>query len=229
MRAANLLATLVGVTLLAGPAVQGQASKEAQTSKEKDKAQGKAKPPARSYTDEDLKKYKDKPKDDSAPTEAGSEGTSSEAEASPRPRRAREYGGYQELPPAPPGPAEKEQTEAASEPSAATEAQSPEEADWKARAASARRPQQEAQARIAGIESQIADLRDQLNPMSTRYVLGGNSTAGPGQIYEIEEKLRNLESELVGAKADLATAEKAWQQFLDEARAAGASPAWLQP
>ena len=224
MRAANLLATLVAVTLLAAPTVQGQATKE------KDKAQGKAtKPPARSYTDEDLKKYKAKPKDDSAPKEAGSEGTSSEPEAAPGRWRSREQGGYQELPPAPPSSAEKEQTEAASEPPAAKEAQSPEEAEWKARAASARRPQAEAQARIAGIESQMADLRDQLNPMSTRYVLGGNSTAGPGQIYEIEEKLRNLESELVGAKADLANAEKSWQQFLDEARAAGASAAWLQP
>ena len=225
MRAANLLATLVGVTLLVAPAVQGQDAKE----KEKDKAQGKAKPPARTFTDEDLKKYKAKPKDDSAPTQAGSEGTSSEAEASPRQRRSREYGGYQELPPAPPSPAEKEETEDASEPPAAPDAQSPEEAEWKARAASARRPQKEAQARIGGIESQMADLRDQLNPMSTRYVLGGNSTAGPGQVYEIEDKLRNLEGELVAAKADLANAERSWQQFLDEARAAGASPAWLQP
>jgi hypothetical protein len=75
----------------------------------------------------------------------------------------------------------------------------------------------------------MAELKDRLNPMSTNYVLGGNSTAGPGAVYEVEEKLRNLENERLDAKAALAEAEKGWQQFLEEARSAGASPAWLKP
>jgi hypothetical protein len=86
-----------------------------------------------------------------------------------------------------------------------------------------------AQAHIAQIESEMAGLKDQLNPMSSSYVLGGNSTAGPGAVLEIEEKLRNLESQRVDAKGELVEAEKGWQSFLEEARAAGVSSNWLTP
>jgi hypothetical protein len=82
---------------------------------------------------------------------------------------------------------------------------------------------------VAQIDAQMAELRDRLNPMSANYVLGGNSNAGPGQVYEIEEKLRNLEGERAQAQADAAEAEKGWERFLEEARAAGVSPAWLTP
>jgi hypothetical protein len=229
MRTGMLVAALAAMTLVGSPEVRGQAAKEKEQEKDKEKATGKAKPPARSFTDEDLKKYKEKPKDGSSATQAGSSGQASEPEAQPNQRRSRESGGgYRDLPQPPPRSAEEKDQANEPEP-AATEAKSPEEAEWRSRATLARRPLDEAQGRIKDIESQMASLRDQLNPMSTTYVLGGNSTAGPGQVYEIEEKLRNLESEMVEAKTGLADAEKSWQSFLDEARSAGISPAWLKP
>jgi hypothetical protein len=217
---------LVAVTLLVAPAVQGQ------TAKEKDKAEGKSKPPARSFTDEDLKKYKEKRTDGSTETQSGAQpestSPSSEAESAPRQRRSREYGGHQELPPPPP-PSPKAQEPARVDSPPAPEPASPEEADWKARAKQARSPILQAEGRVKQIEAQIAQLRDRLNPMSTTYVLGGNSTSGVDAVYAIEEQLRTLDGELVGAKTAAAEAEKGWQSFLEEARAAGASPAWLNP
>ncbi len=119
--------------------------------------------------------------------------------------------------------------EAAPEPPAPVEAKSSEEVEWRRRAAEARRPVTEVQVRIAETEAEMAVLKDQLNPMSATYVLGGNSLAGPGAIYEIEEKLRNLEARRVDAKAELVEAEKGWKGFLEEARSAGANPNWLTP
>ncbi len=71
----------------------------------------------------------------------------------------------------------------------------------------ARAPVQEAERRIKGIEAQIAELRDKLNPMSTNYVLGGNSTAGPGAVLEVEEQLRVLDGQLGEARTAAAEAE----------------------
>jgi hypothetical protein len=171
------------------------------TSQEKAKRQ--AKPPARSYTDEDLKRYKDPSQEEGAGGQPDSTGESSRAD--------REGGSY-------------------GEEAAADEASSPEEEEmWRARAAEARGPLQEAQSRIESIQAEMADLRDKLNPMSTKYVLGGNSTAGPGAIYEVEENLRTLQTQLTDARTAAAEAERSWQSFLAEARAAGASPAWLDP
>jgi hypothetical protein len=65
--------------------------------------------------------------------------------------------------------------------------------------------------------------------MSTNYVLGGTSTAGPGQVLEIQEKLRSLDEEKVQAQAELAEAQEAWERFVAEARGAGAAPGWLTP
>jgi hypothetical protein len=196
--------------------------------KEKEKPPAKAKPPARSYSDEDLKKYKDTPKEGGADAQGGSAVDSGAAEeTAPRQRRSREHGGTQVLPPPPPSPKGQEPAKVDSPPP--DEPSSPEEADWRARAEQARTPVREAEGRIQGIEAQIAELRDRLNPMSTKYVLGGTSTAGPEAIYEIEEQLRTLETARGEAKTAAAEAEKSWQAFLNEARAAGASPAWLNP
>jgi hypothetical protein len=172
------------------------AAQEAKTkAKEKREAEGKAsKPKVRSFTDEDLKKYK------SSDGAKAPEGATPDA-SGPRPSP---YG---------------ESSDAAGS----------DEGAWRRQAEEARRPVKEAEERVKGLETEMGDLREQLNPMSTRYVLGGNSTAGPGQVYEIEEKLRGLEAALTEAKAALAEAEKSWQQFVDEARGQGASPAWLEP
>ena len=220
------------MALFVAPVVSGQDAKDKEAAKEKDKA--KAKPPARSYSDDDLKKYKDKPKDEGAGTQAGSAGESgAAAEPAPRQRRSREYGGYQEVPPEPPPtvpvPRAQERTPESVAPEPAEDTRSPEEVEWKRRAVEARRPMQAVQGQIAQIDSEMAELKDKLNPMSTSYVLGGNSTAGPGAVLEVEEKLRNLESRRVDAKVELAEAEKGWKSFLEEARAAGANPAWFTP
>jgi hypothetical protein len=232
----RLLVSLAAMALVVAPAVPGQDAKDKdkEAAKEKDKA--KAKPPARSYSDDDLKKYKDKPKDEGAGTQAGSAGESgAAAEPAPRQRRSREYGGYQELPPEPPPtvPAvptrAQERTPEPEAPEPAADPRSPEEVEWKRRAVEARRPVEAAQGQITQIDSEMAELKDKLNPMSTTYVLGGNSTAGPGAVLEVEEKLRNLESRRVDALAERAEAEKGWKSFLEEARAAGANPAWFPP
>jgi hypothetical protein len=233
------VAVLAATVLISGPA-RAQDPKPKDAAKEKDKG-AKAKPPARSYSDDDLKKYKEKPPEDGASAQPASSAGESGAGDAPVPgqRRSREYGGYQKLPPpvapAPIAPGPTGTAPAAPEPSAsdstagAEDTRSPEEVEWRRRAAQARRPIQEADGRIKQIESQIADLRDQLNPMSTKYVLGGNSTAGAGAVYEVEEQLRNLDSQLVDARTVAADAQKGWQAFLEEARQGGASAAWLNP
>jgi hypothetical protein len=247
----RLLVSLGAMTLVVAPALRGQdakekepaKAKEAKAAKAKDKPKDASKPPVRSYSDDDLKKYKDQPKDEGGEAQAGSAGESpAAAETVPGQRRSREYGGYQQLPPplpaAPIVPPAQESTAPESPTSASSdsagssdpaEGKSPEEVEWKRQAVQARRPVEAAKGHIAQIESEMAGLKDQLNPMSTTYVLGGNSTAGPGAIYEVEEKLRNLESQRVDAKAELAEAEKGWQAFLEEARSAGANSAWLTP
>lgn len=226
-----------GLAVLAIAALTVAVARSGADDKDKDKAKEKAKPPARSYSDEDLKKYKDKPKDEGADAPAGSAGESGAAEESvPGQRRSREYGGYQKLPAAAPPAAspDSQAQEPSQEPptsvtTEAPEAKSPEEAEWRRRATGAHRPVAEVQGRILRIESEIAQLKDQLNPMSASYVLGGNSIAGPGAVYEIEEKVRNLEAQRTDAKAELLDAEKGWQAFLDEARSAGVNPGWLTP
>jgi hypothetical protein len=228
-----LLVALVALTpLLAAPSQDAKDARDKETLKEKEAAKekekaAKAKPPARSYSDEDLKKYKDKRKEDGAGAQAGSGGESStDEEASAARRHAREHGGYQER--RPDSRAQEPGREGVASPPA-DEPTSPEEANWKSRARQARAPLEAALGHVKELEAQIADQRDKLNPMSASYVLGGNSTAGPGAVYEIEEKLRNLEGALGGARTVVAEAEKSWQAFLEEARAAGASPAWLNP
>jgi hypothetical protein len=235
----RLLVLVLATCCVGIPGARGQEEqkekKQGAAAKTKDQPPGKAKPPARTFTDEDLKKYKDKPAEDSpaATPPPDASPSSSETNAAPRQRRSREYGGYQELPPSPPSSdgaaADQPAGAAAAESSAAAETQSPEEVEWRQRAAEARRPLDDAQARIHEIESEMAGVKDQLNPMSTNYVLGGNSTAGPSAVLEAEEKLRNLESRLIDAKTELSEAQKGWDAFLEEARKAGASAAWLKP
>jgi len=196
---------------------------------EKDKA--KAKPPAPSYSDEDLKKYKEKPPEVPAATGESAVPDTPVPEGTPtRRRRGAEYGGQTTPEPSPPAAASGASAqEAVPEPPPPAEPQSSEEVEWRRRAAEARRPVSEVQGRIAETESEIAVLKDQLNPMSATYVLGGNSLAGPGAVYEIEEKLRDLEAHRVDAKAELVEAEKGWNAFLEEARSAGANSNWLTP
>jgi hypothetical protein len=223
----RLLVSLAAVSLLVAP-VPGQDAK----AKEKDKA--KSKPAPRSFTDEDLKKYQDKPKEESTGVQTGTStetaSPQSEPEGAPKKggwrRRSAEYGGDQQA--APPPSTSHDQAQEAP-PSDAVDPRSGEEAEWKGRAGQARRPVDDAQSRIAAIEAEMAQLKERLNPMSATYILGGTSTAGVDAILEIEDKLRNLETQRVDVKAELAEAEKGWQGFLEEARAAGASPAWLNP
>jgi hypothetical protein len=207
----------LAIAALVGTGVRGGAD---------DKPKDKPKTPVPSYSDDDLKKYKDQPKESGADASGGATAPSGDSdEPAPGQRRSREYGGYQKLPPTAP----KTQAPAKVDAPPADEPKSPEEADWKARAKQARAPLQEAEGRIKQLEGQIAELRDKLNPMSTTYVLGGNSNAGPGAVLEVEEQIRILDGDLTGARGAVADAEKSWQAFLEEARAAGASPAWLNP
>jgi hypothetical protein len=200
--------------------------------KGKDKPKAAAKPPTRSYSDEDLKKYKEPTAAASVEGQTGSAESSSADEPSSDHRRRRPEGGGGEGTPRRRRAAEPPSADVDSSSSpdpAVVEPSSPEEAGWRARAEEARRPLEAAQNRVQGIEAEMAELRDKLNPMSTKYVLGGNSTEGSGAVYEVEEKLRVLEGHLVDARAAVVEAERSWQRFLDEARASGASPAWLYP
>jgi hypothetical protein len=199
--------------------------------KGKDKPKAAAKPPTRSYSDEDLKKYKEPAAAAGVEGQTGSAESSSADEPSSDHRRRPEGGGGEGTPRrrrAAEPPSADEDSSSSPDP-AEVEPSSPEEAGWRARAEEARRPLEAAQNRVQGIEAEMAELRDKLNPMSTKYVLGGNSTEGSGAVYEVEEKLRVLEGHLVDARAAVVEAERSWQRFLDEARASGASPAWLNP
>lgn len=215
MRQPQALRVVLALATLVAPAAAWSGARD-DKDKEKDKA-AKTKPAPRSYSDEDLKKYKDTPKTEPEATQTETQPGSTKpsyGEAPAKRTRAPEPVGNQE---------------AGVEAPSREEPKSAEEADWRARAMGARAPLQEAERRIKGIEAQIGELRDKLNPMSTTYVLGGNSTAGPGAVLEVEEQLRGLDGQLGEARTAAAEAEASWQKFLEEARAAGASPAWLKP
>jgi hypothetical protein len=79
------------------------------------------------------------------------------------------------------------------------------------------------------MEEQLEDLRQMINPMSTRYVLGGNSNAGPGKVLEVQQQIGELETQLPSARQAVVEAEKSWTRFQQEARSAGANPSWLDP
>ena len=198
--------------------------------KDKDKDKDKSKPP-HSYTNDDLKKYKPESPPEAAPPPAGAAPTAAGRVAAPSgdtPRvRARESGGYAE-PPKPIGGAEGHEAGPAPAPATPEPSASPEEADWKHRAAEARGPLRTAEGKVSGLERQMADLREQLNPMSTRYVLAGTSP-DVAKAFAIEGQIHAIEADLVEARKAVTEAQKGWAQFVQEARAAGASSAWLEP
>jgi hypothetical protein len=207
--------------VVAACAAASAASGQTPPPKEKDKPKA-AKPPARSFTDEDLKKYRPPPTEgttEPAPSGGASSPSTPSSSSSARERES-------EPPRTEPDPRSAIEREGGNSES---DGRSPEEASWRARAREARRPLREAQERLAGLEEAMTNLRDQLNPMSTRYVLGGNSNAGPGKVLEVQDQINKLEPEIETAKGLIADAEKEWTKFLADARAAGANPNWLNP
>jgi cell division protein FtsB len=86
---------------------------------------------------------------------------------------------------------------------------------WQKRADRARASLNQTKARQASIESRIAALRQELNPMSPSYVLD------PNRFLRIQEQIRQAESELAAVAKEVQAAQDAWNQLEDEARRAG--------
>jgi DNA repair exonuclease SbcCD ATPase subunit len=86
---------------------------------------------------------------------------------------------------------------------------------WQKRADNARGSLNQTKARQATIESRIAALRQELNPMSPSYVLD------PNRFLRIQEQIRQAESELADVQKQVQSAQEAWSQLEDEARRAG--------
>jgi hypothetical protein len=213
---------LLALGLAAGAALALAQNPPAQD-KDKDKAKAAGRKPAPSFTDEDLKKYRQAPPPESTPTTTGATGATGSAPSA----RERESEPNRTEPSRPESDSRSAvEREGGPTPS---DGKSPEESSWRARAAQARRPLNDARARVTAVEAQLADLRDLVNPMSTRYVMGGNSNAGPGAVLEAQDRITKAEAELESAKNEVAEAEKGFNRFVEEARSAGANPNWLNP
>jgi hypothetical protein len=195
----------------------GQAAAQERERREKKAREGKQ-APARTFTDDDLKQ-----REGTSPNGT----TSKEGEKPSAPQAAapshndtpdtpaqgtREGGAIRREPEHPPAPGE-----------AAPAAPQPEENSdavaWRERARPARRALDAARAREVSLESRIAQLRQELNPMSANYQLD------PNRFLRIQEEIRNAEGELAAARQETRTAQQAWEQMLEEARRAGVSPA----
>jgi 4-amino-4-deoxy-L-arabinose transferase-like glycosyltransferase len=86
---------------------------------------------------------------------------------------------------------------------------------WQKRADRARAALNQWKGRQASIESRLAGLRQELNPMSPSYRLD------PNRFLRIQEQIRQAESELADVQKQVQTAQEAWSQLEDEARRAG--------
>ncbi|HWW95681.1 MAG TPA: hypothetical protein VN375_20090 [Vicinamibacteria bacterium] len=86
---------------------------------------------------------------------------------------------------------------------------------WQKRADRARGSLNQLQGQQASIESRIASLRQELNPMSPSYVLD------PNRFLRIQDQIRQAESELADVAQQVKAAQEAWSQLEDEARRAG--------
>ena len=201
----------------------GQAAAQERERREKQAREGKQ-APARTFTDDDLKSPEEREKErEKAKGTASKEApqTPSPQVAAPvrsdipdtAPRGSREGGSIRYEPERP-----RETTGEAAARAAPQPEENPDAIAWRERARPARAAVDAARAREATIEGRIAQLRQELNPMSANYQLD------PNRFLQIQDEIRTAEADLAAARQETRTAQEAWEQVLEEARRAGVRP-----
>jgi hypothetical protein len=202
----------------------GQAAAQERERREKKAREGNNAPAPRTFTDDDLKSPEEREKE----REKAKGTASKQAPQTPTPQAApsrsdipdtaprgtREGGAIQYEP-------EHPRDAPGGEAAAPAAPQLEENADaiaWRERARPARAAVDAARAREASIEGRIAQLRQELNPMSANYQLD------PNRFLQIQDEIRVAEADLAAARQETRTAQEAWEQVLEEARRAGVRP-----
>lgn len=226
-----LLAAPLGAQTLGELAAREKAKRE-EKAKRDEKARGGS--PTKVYTNEDLGEDGAAPPERSAAGEsAGQDGPGAEAAPPTRTRGGEEAeGGRRRARSSGEGEGQGEGESEDQGPSSRDVARDESgDAGWDARAREARAALSGAQARVTELEKSIEDLRARLNPASTRFEVEGVDVEGGGIVSRqagLRDQLVRAESELEQAREALGAAERAWQQFVGEARSAGAPPSVLR-
>ncbi len=227
----RLLVALILALLPAATLAQslGQAAAQERERRDKKAREGKEAPAPRTYTDDDLKSPEEKEK------EREKAKASKEGQKAPSPPPAQQEAPYRSDTPdtAPRGtreggairyePERPRETPGGSTPAAAAPVapqleENAEAIAWRERARPARAAVDAARAREASIEGKIAQLRQELNPMSANYQLD------PNRFLQVQDEIRIAEADLAAARQETRTAQEAWEQVLEEARRAGVRP-----
>ena len=96
-------------------------------------------------------------------------------------------------------------------------------AEWSQRAAAARQLVESARQAVSSIANDAERIRQDLNPMSLTYNPNDFNTT-----LRLQHELSELEAQLVAANQQVEAAEKAYQDFENEARRNGIPPSWLE-
>jgi len=211
----------------------GQAAAQERERREKKAREAKEAP--RTYTDDDLKTPEQREKEREEREKArASGGKAAPQKAAPQeaapsrndnrsdnpdtaPRGSREGGAIQYEPERPRGTTRDAPAEATS-PAAPPPDDNADAAAWRDRARPARGALDAARAREGAIESRIAQLRQELNPMSATYQLD------PNHMLQVQADITAAEGDLASARQETRTAQEVWEQLLEEARRAGVRP-----
>ena len=97
----------------------------------------------------------------------------------------------------------------------------PDEAHWRARARAHEENLRRAHEELALLESRVEELRDQIHSFLS---LGYK----PRQFTYQTTQLARTEEQLPYARLEVTRAQRAWEQFQDDARRAGVLPGWLR-
>ena len=100
--------------------------------------------------------------------------------------------------------------------------------EWRDRAAEVAKPLRAAKQRLKEVEERIAELRERLNPMSTKYVFGAGGGQDPNEVFAVQGELGKAETEREEARESLAEAQRGWDEFVARARADGAPASLLR-
>ncbi len=202
----------------------GQAAALERERREKQAREGKQAPAPRTYTDDDLKTPEEREKEREKAKAPASKQREPPPPAAETPRNdtpdtpptgTREGGSIRYEPERPRG-ASPEAAPAA--PTLQPPDENPDAIAWRERARPARAAVDAARGREAAIEGRIAQLRQELNPMSANYRLD------PNRFLQIQDEIRIAEADLAAARQETRTAQEAWEQVLEEARRAGVRP-----
>jgi len=207
----------------------GQAAAQERERREKKAREGKEAPAPRTFTDDDLKsaeeREKEREKAKGTASKQAPQAPTPEAAAPPRsdipdttPRGTREGGAIRYEPERPRETPGEPTPAAAAAPAAPQLEENADAIAWRERARPARAAVDAARAREASIEGKIAQLRQELNPMSANYQLD------PNRFLQIQDEIRIAEADLAAARQETRTAQEAWEQVLEEARRAGVRP-----